>query len=236
LLVKAPATQELALNPLVLGVIDGTLRGKDPSAPKCDGVELSATQAIGIEPGEPPQFLHRDEDIWPFPHDFEIMAPVMWTLSAFTADNGATRFIPGSHLWPRDRQPLPGEAIAAEAPPGSAIVWLGGTLHGGGANRTSEIRKGLAFAYRLGWLAPQEKLLLTIPPDQARDMPEKLQRLIGYQVHRPALGVIEGRDPIEWLRGETRDLAPAQDHLTPQHNAMLADMTERPSAYEGFIT
>ena len=86
---------------------------------------------LGIERYDPQWFLHRDEDLWPFPNTSEIMANAMWALDDFTVENGATRLIPGSHLWPRDREPQPGEAVAAVAPAGSAILWLGGVLHGG---------------------------------------------------------------------------------------------------------
>lgn len=82
------------------------------------------------------------------------------------------------------------------------------------------------MSYSVGWLAPAEKLLLSIPPDIARALPERLQQLIGYQIHRPNLGWVEGRDPIEWLRGETGDMAAARDNLTPQQTNRLAEMME----------
>jgi hypothetical protein len=77
------------------------------------------------------------------------------------------------------------------------------------------------MSYSLAWLAPAEKFLLSIPPEVARELPRKLQRLIGYQVHRPNLGWVEGRDPIEWLDGSIHDLAAARDNLTPTQAQML---------------
>lgn len=233
---KSAATVDLAIHPLVLEVMEGLLRGADPARPVCNSIELSATQAIGIEPGEPAQFLHRDEELWPFPHDFEVMANAMWAISDFTADNGATRIIPGSHLWARDREPLPGQALIAEAPAGSVILWLGGALHGGGANISNDIRRGLVTSYKLGWLAAQERLLVSIPPDLARRLPEKLQRLLGYQLHKPNLGWIEGRDPIEWLRGEIGEMAAATDNLTAAHKSLLADVAARPDQYLAYLS
>ena len=236
LFAKAPSTAELALHPLVLSLMEGVLKGPDPEAPVCSAIEMNLTQAIGIEPGEGAQFLHRDEELFPFAHSYEVMCNAMWALDDFTLENGATRLVPGSHLWPRDREPQPGEALSAVAPAGSAVLWLGGVLHGGGANRSDRVRKGAVMSYRLAWLAPTEKLLLSTPPEAARRLPERLQQLIGYQLHRPNLGWVEGQDPIRWLHGQVRELAPTEDNLTPAHEALLAALNENPDAFVGYTS
>jgi hypothetical protein len=236
LFAKADAAADLALHPTVLAVMERTLKGADPDAPRCDAIELNLTQAIGIEPGEPAQFLHRDEALWAFAHDFELMANAMWTLDDFTVENGATRVILGSHLWPRDREPLPGEAVSVAAPRGSVILWLGGLLHAGGANRSNAIRRGVVMSYRLGWLASGEKLLLSTPPHVARRLPERLQRLLGYQLHRPNLGWVEGQDPIRWLRGEIDALAPVEDNLSPFYQTILDDLERHPDHYAAYLS
>lgn len=233
---KAPATVDLAIHPLVTGVMEALLCYQPRVGAVCNTIELSATQAIGIEPGEPAQFLHRDQELWPFAHDYEIMANAMWAIGDFTAQNGATRIVPGSQDWPLDRHPEPGDAIAAEAKAGSVILWLGRALHGGGANMSNDIRRGVVFSYKLGWLAPQEKLLLAIPPEAARALPQKLQHLLGYQLHKPNLGWIEGRDPIEWLRDGAQGMAAATDNLTPAHEALLADVAAHPDRYQGYLS
>ncbi len=234
LFAKAPSTADLALHPLVLGVMEQVLKGSD-MAPCADTIELSITQAIGIEPGEPAQFLHRDDMMFAFPHDFELMANAIWALDDFTEENGATRLIPGSHKT-REVPPQPGQTIQATAPKGSAVLWLGGTLHGGGANNTDRIRRGVVMSYKLGWLAPAEKLLLSIPPTVARTLPERLQRLIGYQLHRPNLGWVEGRDPVEWLRGEIGELAPMDDNFTPMSEMIFNHVMQSPEQYLGYLT
>lgn len=231
-LAKAPDTAVLAAHPTILPVIERVLKGAE-AVPRCDVIELNLTQAIGIEPGEPAQLLHRDEALWPVELPYEIMANVMWALDDFTEANGATRFILGSHDWPRDRLPAPGEAISVSALAGSAIVWLGGLLHGGGANMSGEIRHGVVISYRLGWLAPTEKLLLSVPPEKARLLPPEVQRLLGYQLHRPNLGWIEGQDPMLWLNGEVGDLASASDNLDEASELRLAAALTR-LEYEGY--
>jgi ectoine hydroxylase-related dioxygenase (phytanoyl-CoA dioxygenase family) len=235
LFAKASSSAHLAIHPLVLDLMERTLKGP-AEAPVCDAIELNLTQAIGIEPGEPAQFLHRDEELWPFARSFEVMANAMWALDDFTLENGATRLIPGSHRWSRDRQPVPGDAISATAPAGSVILWLGGVLHAGGANASDRIRRGVVMSYKLAWLTGGERLLLTTPPEIARTLPERLQRLLGYQLHRPNLGWIEGRDPIQWLRGEFDQIAPMEDNLAPEHEELLAAATADPDAFAGYLS
>ncbi|MDR3512120.1 MAG: phytanoyl-CoA dioxygenase family protein, partial [Caulobacteraceae bacterium] len=229
LLAKAPASAELALEPLALGPIETLLKADGA----CDEIELNLTQAIAIDPGEAAQVLHRDETLWPVRLAYERMANVMWTLDDFTIENGATRLIPGSHRWDRARAPAPGEAVAASAPAGSAVIWLGGVLHAGGANRSNAVRHGLVISYRLGWLAPAERLQLVTPRATVAALPERLQRLLGYQLHRPNLGWIEGQDPIRWLRGEVADLAPTADNFPPEMAGLFEALLHDP-AFAGY--
>ncbi len=218
---KAPATAHLACEPFVLSLVEAVLKGPDPEAPRCDCIQLNLTQAIGIGPGEPAQVLHRDEVMFPFAHDFEVMVNVMWVLEDWSAENGATRIVPHSQTWPRTRLAEPHEIATASAKRGAAILWLGSIVHGGGANKTERIRRGLAYSYSLGWLAQSERLLLSTPPEVARQLPERVRRLIGYQLHKPNLGWVEEKDPIEWLHGRTGELAPADDNLTPAQEALV---------------
>ncbi len=221
LFAKSPTSAALALHPNILPALENLLCG-DRRAPHADCIQLNLTQAIAIGDEEPCQLLHRDDGLFPIPKTFELMANIMWTLEDFTIDNGATRLAPGSHLWPREEIEQYEEGVeSAAAPAGSAIIWLGSLLHGGGDNRSGKPRRGVVMSYSLGWLAPAEKLLLSIPPDIARTLPEKLQQLIGYQVHRPNLGWVEGCDPRDWLQGGVRELAAAQDNLTPAQADMM---------------
>jgi hypothetical protein len=82
LFAKTPLTKLLALDPLALSLANAVL--KDSGA--CDAFELNLTQAIGIEPGEPAQLLHRDDDIWPIPHTHEVMINAIWMIDALTED------------------------------------------------------------------------------------------------------------------------------------------------------
>jgi ectoine hydroxylase-related dioxygenase (phytanoyl-CoA dioxygenase family) len=221
LFAKAPSTAALALHETILPALESVLLGP-PHHPHGECIQLNLTQAIEIGVGEPAQLLHRDDGLFPLPKTFELMGNIMWTLDDFTVENGATRLAPGSHLWPREEiEQYEDGVVSAVAPRGSAIIWMGSLLHGGGENRSNTPRRGVVMSYSLGWLSQAEKLLLSTPPAIARLLPERLSRLLGYQTHKPNLGWLEGGDPFAWLNGEFSELAPAHDNLTPVQNDMM---------------
>lgn len=215
LLSKAPLVQRLVLAPEILAIADALLR------PSCDCIQLNLTQATRVHPGERAQAPHRDEEMWPWPTaGRQWLINVMWAVSDFTAENGATRLWPGSHHRALDRGEAEATSIAGEMRAGSALVFLGSLTHGAGANRTQAPRTGIIVSYCLGWLKAYENQFLAYPAEVAREFPESLQRLIGYQMHRPNLGGWEGQDPIECLRGAAA-CGPHRDALPPDIAAEL---------------
>jgi ectoine hydroxylase-related dioxygenase (phytanoyl-CoA dioxygenase family) len=191
---KTRAFDDLAVHPLLLGALDHALGPH---------YQFSAPVALRVGPGEAAQVLHRDEDVYPLtrPHP-PVVVNSMWALTDFTADNGATRLIPGSHRWPANRRPAEdgGETVPATMPAGSVLIYLGGLWHSGGANTTDRPRPGLLLEYVVSWLRPQETQLVAVPPDVARSLPERLQELLGYNVYPPFLGYVDGRHPGRILR------------------------------------
>ncbi|WP_268890610.1 phytanoyl-CoA dioxygenase family protein [Curvivirga aplysinae] len=93
------------------------------------------------------------------------------------------------------------DAIIEQAvmPKGSVVVYLGSTIHGGGANKSTSSRSGLINTYSLGWLRQEENQYLTIPREIADSYPEHIRRLIGYQVHGDHLGVYPGDPDGKWF-------------------------------------
>ena len=216
LFTKAPTSQALATHPVILGIMEDIL------GPHCERIQINLTQAIRIEPGEEEQVLHRDDEMFPWGHPgSEFMVNAMWALDEFTAENGGTVVWPRSHLKPVQRDVPAGELVRTEMKPGSVLIWLGSTQHGGGANRSRKPRTGLTVSYSLGWLRQAENQYLAYPPDVARGFPEKLQELIGYKVHRPNLGWYEGQEPDVLFDGRpealpARDLVPREVELIIQ--------------------
>jgi len=170
-------------------------------APSCHDYLLNTAQLVQIGPGETAQRLHRDEEAWPYmpqksPH-LEVQALI--ALTDFTRENGATQVVPGSHRWEPDRTPEPHEITQAAMKAGSAIYYLGKTLHGGGANTTeNESRRGMFYGYVVGWLRTGENMFLTVPIDQVRNMPTRVQELLGYKAIG-GLGVVDVGSPMALL-------------------------------------
>jgi ectoine hydroxylase-related dioxygenase (phytanoyl-CoA dioxygenase family) len=199
---KTRAFDDLALHPLLGAALDHALG---------EHYQLSAPVALQIGPGEKAQVLHRDEDIYPLPRPHApVVVNSMWALSDFTEANGATRLIPGSHRWDPDRRPDEREVVQATMPAGSMLVYLGGLVHGGGANTTGSPRPGMLLEYVVSWLRPQETQLVAVPPEIVRTLPERLQELLGYNVYPPFLGYVDGRHPRRILDG---DAEPTVDPL-----------------------
>ena len=63
---------------------------------------------------------------------------------------------------------------------GSVLLYSGDVLHGGGANRTDEIRIGLYVGYILSWLRPIENHLVTSGIDAIRNADPRAQRLLDF--------------------------------------------------------
>lgn len=218
LLVRSPQMAELVVHPAVMRLAEQAL------APWCDTIQLNLTQATEIHPGALQQFPHRDQDMWRGETgSIEYLINVIWPLTPFTASNGATIIWPDSHGLSALSDKPPGNPVVAEAGPGDAIVFLGSTLHGAGANISSSVRQGIIVSYCLGWLKPYENQWLAYPPNIARDFPSDLAGLVGYRQHRPNLGNFEGQCPSILFNGEPGLPIAAVDALRPDQAAMLAE-------------
>jgi ectoine hydroxylase-related dioxygenase (phytanoyl-CoA dioxygenase family) len=166
--------------------------------------QLSAPVGIRIGPGEAAQILHRDDSIYPVPEPHPpLVVNTMWPLDEFTVENGATRFIPGSHAWEPGRKPTPDDPVEqAVISPGSAMFYLGSLWHGGGANQTGQPRLGVILEYAAGWLRQQENHLLAVPRATVRQLPERLQELLGYNIYPPFVGYVNGSHPRKALSAD----------------------------------
>ncbi|MBW2390261.1 MAG: phytanoyl-CoA dioxygenase family protein [Deltaproteobacteria bacterium] len=178
---KSPAFVEHVLcHPRYLSICDHVL------LPNCADYQLNIAHVMEREPGSEAQFLHRDEWVWKRlpPMDGDVQLASLVALVDFTADNGATLVVPGSHRWEQDRYPKPEEAVPAEMKAGSAVIYLGRTFHGGGANITRDsVRRGMHVSYSVGWLRTEENSCLSTPLDVVRKMPERAQTLLGFGMH-----------------------------------------------------
>jgi ectoine hydroxylase-related dioxygenase (phytanoyl-CoA dioxygenase family) len=189
LLSRTRCMDAAALDSLVLAMADRVLG---------PGSQFSLTQATQIHPGQKAQVLHYEQGIYPLPRDRDVMLTAMWALDDFTAANGATLIVPGSHHG-HDGRPDITHAVPAEMPAGSLLLFLGRLWHAAGANATDRPRLGVIIDYLQPWLRPCEAHALSADLGQVRSMPARLQELLGFNQATPYLGFIAGQHPQAWL-------------------------------------
>lgn len=224
LLRRSTHAQLLVRHPLVLGIVETVLRAW------CDRIALNLTQAVELHPGALAQIPHRDQDIWGGPKgEIEYQVNVIWPLTPFTAANGATMVWPASNRPGAATDPGIDPGVAAEMEPGSTLLFLGSTVHGGGGNTTDLARRGVIVGYCLGWLRTFENQYLVYPPEVARNFDPDLAALVGYAQHRPNLGNVEGQCPSILLGRASLDDLAAVDALRPDQ----AEALERYVADQG---
>jgi len=176
------AASDLVEHPRVLAAVDAVL------LPNCTNYRIGSLTGIEIWPGESDQELHLDDSMYPL-HlpDTQLQVSAMWALNEFTTENGATRVVLGSHNEPAPAGDGTDEfgdnIVQAVMPRGSVLLYLGATVHGGGANRSEAPRAGLVNTYALGWLRQEENQYLNVPREVAETHSTTIQRLMGYCRH-----------------------------------------------------
>lgn len=189
LLGRSRSFDPLASHPAVVATVEAHL---------ADQIQLSETSTVTLGPGEAAQVLHHDDGCYPLarPHP-PLMVSAMWAIDDFTEENGATRVVPGSHLWTDVDPESP--TIPLEMPAGSVGLWDGRLVHGGGANQSTEPRRGVAVLYARAWLRQQENQYLCLDPAVVAGFDRRFQRLLGWSLYGPHTGIVGGRDPKHLL-------------------------------------
>ncbi|GLZ08419.1 hypothetical protein Acsp03_58850 [Actinomadura sp. NBRC 104412] len=189
---KTRAVDRLVDHPRVLALIDRLL---------LPNYLLSQLQVINILPGEDAQLLHPDDGFYPVPRPRpELSVATIWAIDDFTADNGATVLIPGSHRWPNGRTPTDADSrVTAVMPAGSCVLFVGTLWHGGGANLSAAPRLAATAQYCQPWLRTQEAFTLSTSQDVVREVSEDIRRMLGYSIHPPFVGMVDGMHPKRLL-------------------------------------
>ena len=179
---------------------------------------LTASQGISLGPGETPQPWHNDDSFYPIPRPRPMVSlSTIVAIDDFTAENGGTEVIEGSHLWSDEQvageyhvgdheedltlpERLQSLSKPVEMPAGSCLVFAGNMLHRGGANSTDKPRRAFSNQYCQPWARTQENFFLAIPPAEAAKMSAQLQSLLGYSVHPPFMGQVTASHPSKALQ------------------------------------
>ena len=159
---------------------------------------LSTFQSIRLYPGESAQAWHTDDGFYLIPRPRGRLAvSVIWAVEDFTADNGATEVVPGSHRWADEHPEQQGAAaVPVIMPAGSAVVFDAALWHRRGDNRSDGTRLALSPQYCQPWLRPQESQLLIMPPERAAACTPRGKAMLGYSIHPPFIGQVDGMNPV----------------------------------------
>ena len=166
---------------------------------------LGIAQLSQIFAGSKRQPMHRDSAQYSYldatlPRAHPLQISVVWAITEFTAKNGATLVIPGSHRWDAQRQVCDYDKVMPiEMAAGSCVVFLGTLLHGGGVNRGCAPRIGLVMNFVQPWLRTQENHFLAVPFDMVPTIPKKIQKWMGYSIHLPNYGMANEVHPLKSL-------------------------------------
>lgn len=184
-------------HPAVLALLDVLLQ---------PGYLLTASQAICIYPGETPQPLHADDAFYTLPRPRPaISVSTIWALDDFTAVNGGTELIPGSHTWNQTQVEdvytagYEDRLMPLEMSAGSLVLFAGTLLHRGGGNTSGSVRRAFSHQYCEPWARQQENFCLSVPKSRARGMTPRVRELLGYSILPPFMGQIAGRHPEKTL-------------------------------------
>ena len=188
LLAKAETVAPMVEHPRVLDIVDHLL---EPN------YLLTACQVIHLLPGETEQAVHFDDGFYSIPRPRpSVSISTIWAVDDFTAENGATEVIPGSHRW--DDAQLPGQddprLQPVVMPAGSAVIFHGTLWHRGGANRSDAPRCAISPQYCQPWARQQENMMLAVAARAAR-YSERIRAMLGYSIHPPFMGFVDGGHP-----------------------------------------
>ena len=151
---------------------------------------MSTATTLNAAGPQDAQLLHRDLGSYPVfaqlgPEGTESQINFLIATTKFTAANGATRIIPGSHKWPFDQRGTPEQTIAAEMDPGDVLLISGKVIHGTGANTTTEERGCIQMCVCASFLTPTEAHPFIIKQETAKKMSRRAQRFLGFRSQYP---------------------------------------------------
>ncbi|MEO5724554.1 MAG: phytanoyl-CoA dioxygenase family protein [Ilumatobacteraceae bacterium] len=185
---RSPVFADLAEHPVALRLLRSVLGWP---------MLLGNLSANITGPGGGEMVLHADQIFVPTPWPTEPQgANAAWCVDDFTAENGATCFVPGSHLLHRLPQPTDNvEAIPMEAPAGSVVVFESRLWHRTGNNRTADQRRaGLFGWYTKPIYRTQENWFLSLDPSVWRNASDDMLVMLGYKT--AGLGLVNGASPL----------------------------------------
>lgn len=115
---------------------------------------------------------------------------ILFAISDFTLENGATHFLPTSHtfLEPPTEEYFEKNAVRAVCKAGDMLVFNARTWHRGGINHTNEMRHSIGFNVCRSYMRQRfdyPRLIENSKSDILQHVGERGRRMLGYNVRVP---------------------------------------------------
>ncbi|CCE78583.1 Piso0_000607 [Millerozyma farinosa CBS 7064] len=220
--IKSPtAANKFLAHPLNLAVSNKFLSKKnyfvvgDRIVSGFSPAQHNSTITFDVGPGAADQELHRDDMLHhnirhkmnKYEYGNETAVGSILGLSKTTKQNGATRFVPGSHLWDHFHKPKEEECVYAELEKGDAFFMLASCYHGGSANKTIDEHRILTILFMTqGTLRQEENIFLETPIEYFKSLSTEALEALGLTTSEPFCGFYELKNPMEFLKEGYKDV------------------------------
>lgn len=177
LLARDAVFAELVTHPTVIAHVEHLLDGD---------FQISNFTANIALPGSGSMNVHNDQStLLPEPWDRRWSMNAIWCLDDVDGENGATRYLPGSHRCTRfdevPADPRP-SMVPFEAAAGSVVLMDGRLWHTSGENVSESRERAMLFAlYARSFLRHQTNWWQVVPRDVRRAFPPELKEWLGLR-------------------------------------------------------
>ena len=140
-------------------------------------------------PGSGAMNMHADAGYMPVPWPpYPIALNIAWDIDDFRADNGATRYVPGSYHMQHgpdyagsDAIPIVRETRPIQCKADSVFVMDGRVWHQTGPNTSKDqTRTGLFAYYTRSFIRPQFNWFATVPDEVLQESSPRLREMLGF--------------------------------------------------------
>lgn len=171
-------------------------------------IQLNSGIVYKVGPGASNQMYHREDMVHHNIHKErlqyidgdETLVGLSVGFTNTTKQNGATRVVPGSHLWGEYRYPTDDECNYIELAKGDAAFMLGSAYHAASGNQTNDDRISSFYFMTKSYLKQEENLFVDYEMDFFKKLPADALSLMGLNLSEPFCGHMDYSNPLQLLK------------------------------------
>lgn len=164
----------------------------------CNGVfggvpfHLSSSTGLIVRKGAQPMAVHADQQYIPLKTNSPLLLNFMICLSDFTEEMGATRVIPGSHLWENYPEVVASrecgaenaekyETLSVNCKAGDLIVFESRVWHQSGESISDNVRYSISTFWCQSWLKPMDNYVQSLHDDVISGLDQETLEIFGFR-------------------------------------------------------